>query len=129
MDVKLTTPEPRTIEIAWRKPARAELPDHLLYEFVFKWIPQGTEFLITFDPRKAKGGLVYRHKTDKDYQQVEVSITACSEGVEGIGGGCSEAVKVKGITWPGSAFTGFWLLLLLHKYLTVGTTSTKLRSL
>ncbi|EUB62776.1 Usher syndrome 2A (autosomal recessive, mild) [Echinococcus granulosus] len=101
LDVKLTTPKPRTIQIAWRKPARAELPDHLLYEFVFKWIPQETEFLITFDPRKGKDGLLYQHNTTEDYQQVEVSITACSEGVEGIGGGCSEAVKVKGTTWPG----------------------------
>ncbi|KAL5960809.1 Usherin [Taenia solium] len=101
LNVKLTTPEPRTIQVAWQEPARTEMPDHLLYEFVFKWIPQETEFLITFDPRKEKGGLVYRHKTDEDYQQVEVSITACSERFEGVGGGCSEAVKVKGITWPG----------------------------
>ncbi|VDM33426.1 unnamed protein product [Hydatigera taeniaeformis] len=101
LDVKITTPEPRSIQIEWRKPAEAELPDHLLYEFVFKWIPQETEYLITFNPRKEKGGLVYLHKTDRDYQQVEASIAACSEGIEGIGGGCSEAVKVKGITWPG----------------------------
>ncbi|CDS37147.1 usherin [Echinococcus multilocularis] len=79
LDVKLTTPKPRIIQIAWRKPARAEIPDHL----------------------KGKDGLLYQHNTTEDYQQVEVSISACSEGVEGIGGGCSEAVKVRGTTWPG----------------------------
>ena len=70
-------------------------------------MPQKIEHLVTFDPREHEDELVYRHNTTRDHQDVEVSISACNEGINGTGGGCSRPIIMKETTWPGSKFCRF----------------------